>query len=79
MTSFTACTATSVSLSKDMETIRSLNLEVKSSSFPRRSSHEYSGVSACRQRRRTSPTCEIRIVAKNWFVTVTQMYFCLAI
>lgn len=57
ITNLTACTATSVSLSSVMDTMRSLNLEVKSSNLPFNSSHSYRGCRAWRQRSRTSPTC----------------------
>uniref|UniRef100_A0A2M4B640 Putative secreted protein n=1 Tax=Anopheles triannulatus TaxID=58253 RepID=A0A2M4B640_9DIPT len=56
MTSLTACTAASYSLSSVMATIRSLNFDVKSSSLPFSSSFSYSGSSACKHLSRTSPT-----------------------
>lgn len=67
MTNFTAITATSNSLSNVIATIRSLNFDVNNSNLPLRSSDAYSGNSACKHRRRTSPTCNnwIRYIFKR--------------
>ena len=56
MTSFTASTATSNSLSRVIDTILSLNLLVNSSSFPFSSSLAYSGSRDWRHFSLTSPT-----------------------
>lgn len=56
MTNLTAITATSNSLSNVIATMRSLNFDVNNSNLPLRSSDPYSGNSACKHRRRTSPT-----------------------